>query len=76
MAQAESDVHAGEAFVGIDDDEEKARAIAENDLQGSRKQASNFDHRRVEAPLILIAIDIWRHGTAVAQFPSHRRHLW
>ncbi|RKL20367.1 Potassium transporter 19 [Fusarium oxysporum] len=38
MAQAESDVHAGEAFVGIDDDEEKARAIAENDLQGSRKQ--------------------------------------
>ncbi|KAF5690007.1 potassium uptake, partial [Fusarium globosum] len=40
MAQADSDVHAGEVLVGIDDDEEKARAIAENDLQGSRKQAS------------------------------------
>ncbi|KAF5538619.1 potassium uptake [Fusarium phyllophilum] len=32
MAQAEPDVHAGDAFVGIDDDEEKARAITENDL--------------------------------------------
>ncbi|WKT53986.1 Potassium transporter [Fusarium oxysporum f. sp. vasinfectum] len=38
MAHPESEVHADEAFVGIDDDEEKARAIAENDLQGSRKQ--------------------------------------
>ncbi|KAG5770811.1 hypothetical protein H9Q73_013060 [Fusarium xylarioides] len=40
MAQAEPDVHAGDAFVGIDDDEEKARAITENGLQGSRKQAN------------------------------------
>ncbi|RBA15407.1 hypothetical protein FPRO05_12481 [Fusarium proliferatum] len=40
MAQPDSDVHAGDVLVGIDDDEEKARAIAENDLQGSRKQAS------------------------------------
>lgn len=37
---ARSPEQACERIVGIDD-EEKARAIAENDLQGSRKQASN-----------------------------------
>ncbi|KAF5592010.1 potassium uptake [Fusarium subglutinans] len=40
MAQTEADVYAGDVFVGIDDDEEKARAIAGNDLQGPRKQAT------------------------------------
>ena len=56
------------------DDEEKAREIADHDLNGSRKQVRVVVFTR-ESQLILSLAEIRRSRPPLAQLPIHGRHL-